>query len=228
MILICAALIGGCISTSNGTKHANNIKDAAVDVSMASERIRQLEAGVLAQTEVIHNQITSINKDIEVIEAYAPEDVSGNIATVREAVGMIGTSRDSIVSATHAVVKETTGLVNSTKTIVKESKRVRDAPSVFESIGSTLKWLLFISVGIVTLALGWRFGLDRLVSAFAKILAGWVEWFGTLLYRKVDGSAKLMREALDGKIPLGEAVAVLRAENPDFDKAYKESKNVKR
>jgi hypothetical protein len=219
ILLMLLFVTTGCFSSPSTNKHGDNIRDYAVDVDQAAERIRELEHGVLEKTEKLHTEIAVAMKAMDDVAPFVPEENRSLVYDAKVHMMTADELRSSIVADVFAVDKKATEIAKAVKGVKKESGKVRDAPSFLSDILVGLKWLLFVIVGTVVLALGWRFGLDKLIAAFAKILAGWVEWLGSILHRKLDGPAKLF---VEGKP--SEALAALRATDAAFDKIFKEAK----
>lgn len=124
--------------------------------------------------------------------------------------------KDLIQRESLAGAQEQDYIINLAKEVIQT------IPSVEDSVpwwANAIQWG-FISLAIVgTLVILWYLGLGYPIKAFMRL-------FSSFIPQKKRESAKLLLEAQDdtSSTTLNEAVAVMRAQDKDFDAAYKKQR----
>lgn len=138
----------------------------------------------------------------------APERIADSAVEIRNAAE---SSRERFKElAIPEGVAEQELIIGHTESIIRQVPRVQQNPT--EWLG-TIEWVAIAVVGVVVVTMIWQLGLGRLV----RTAIGW-------LPRNTVATAKLMRESVQNPTHIREAVAALRAMDPELDAAYRKTR----
>lgn len=138
----------------------------------------------------------------------APEKIAGSAVEIRNAAES-SRGRFEELAITEGVAEQEL-IIGHTESIIRQVPRVQQNPS--EWLG-TIEWVAIAVVGVVFVTMIWQLGLGRLV----RTAIGW-------LPRNTVATAKLMRESVQNPTHIREAVAALRAMDPELDAAYRRTR----
>ncbi len=211
ILLVGLLSLSGCRS-HNGAKE--DITQTAKAVESNAAQIKQDAARGLVSLEATHNALEQSKAHLT-SPAPSAEDA---IASIDAAQGHRAEAAESF----HAIHATAGTVGKDAQRVQSKATRVENKTTFLDSLGFYIKLLVFSIVSVLVLAVGWRFGLDRIVKSIAGTIAGWIEYFGDRIHRKLDGPTKLL---IEGKTD--EAIAALRQAVPALDKKIKYTKKNK-